>query len=267
MTAPAVQTYDSMLPVRFEAPAINPSPFGLYAVTDWQPNEGPSRFLTGVEIRPTGNFPGDQVGVWDAPWCSVPDLEGPRKEGTRRDGLDPFAPVTIWAIDICDLTAPSRTEVEQRAAQALRMRESVVFARQFADRLLTDAAALPGAIPAADDVVAALSIIEGEFAETNVLGYVHASPDWLPMLASAQLLTRSGPRWTTPGGHALVLDGGYRDGLGATMVATSAPLVGWRDEAAIRTSLDEHRNLYVAIAERTVLVGYEAVIGAVTVTP
>lgn len=173
----------------------------------------------------------------------------------------------MWAFDSCDLTAPSRAEVEQRAAQALRLRESVVVARQFAERLKLDAAYLPGVIPTADDVVTALSVIEGEFAEANVLGYVHLSPDWLPVLASAQLLTRSGTRWTTPGGHALVLDGGYRGGLGRTMVATSAPLLGWRDEVQIRTSLDERQNLYVAIAERSVLVSYEAVVAAVEVVP
>ncbi|WP_409437223.1 hypothetical protein [Mycobacterium sp. SMC-14] len=266
MTMPTPTVHDSPLPVAFDVPPINPAPGGLFAAVDWQPSDGPSRFLTGVELRGM-NFPGDQVGVWDVPWCGVPVLDGPRKEGTRGDVLDPFEPVTVWAFDACDLTAPSRAEVEQRAAQALRMRESVVVARQFATRLLADAAVLSGVIPTATDVVAALSTIEGEFSESNALGYVHASPDWLPVLVSAQLLTRSGARWTTPGGHALVLDGGYRAGLGATMIATSAPLLGWRDGVVTRTSLDERQNLYVAIAERSVLVSYEAVVAAVEIAP
>lgn len=51
------------------------------------------------------------------------------------------------------------------------------------------------------------------------------------------------------------------------MVATSAPLFGWRDAAQVRTAMDERHNIFAAVAERTVLVGYEAVIAAVTVTP
>jgi hypothetical protein len=262
-----VTTHPTPLPTVLTAPAQNPAPGGLYSATDWQPNDGPSRFLNGVEIR-SMNFPGDQVGIWDVPWCGVPDLDGPRKEGTRGSVLDPFTPVTVWAFDSCDLTEPSRREVEQRAAQALRLRESVAVARQFAERLLLDAADLPGAIPTAADVVAALSSVEGQFAEVNVLGYIHASPDWLPVLASALLITRSGTRWTTPGGHALVLDGGYRAGLGRTMVATSAPLLGWRDEVQIRTAIDQrHNNVFVAIAERSVLVTYEALVAAVEIAP
>lgn len=262
MTAP-VTTYTAPLPGRFEPPLQNPAPGGLYANTTWIEVGAASRHLMGVEVRPVGNFPGDQVGIWDAPWCSVPDLYGPRKEGTRAEGLDPFEPVTVWAFDSCDLTAQSRAEVEQRAAQALRMRESVMVARQFADRLLTDAAT-PQVV---DDAVTALAHLEGEFAEANVVGLVHLSPEWLPTLVSAHLVTRSGTKWLTPAGHSLVLDGGYSEGLGTAMVATSAPMFGWRDEAVVRTSLDERRNLYIAIAERTALVGYEAIVGAATVTP
>ncbi len=261
-----VTEHDSPLPVPFEAPFQNPAPGGLYPNVIWTEvsADEASRHLTGVEIR-GANFPGDQVGVWDVPWCGVPDLDGPRKDGERGGILDPFEPVVVWAFDSCDLTAPSRREVEQRAAQALRMRESVVVARQFADRLKLDAADL-GAIPQVDDVVAALSAIEGDLAEANVVGYVHLSPDWLPVLFSAQLVTRSGARWITPGGHAMVLDGGYVAGLGPTLAATSAPIFGWRDELQVRTSLDERRNLYIAIAERSITLGYEAVIAAVEIT-
>lgn len=272
MTAPTtlpdfpVSSHNKMLPVLFEPPAQNPAPGGLYPNTVWTPvgDQEASRHLTGVEVRPVGNF-GDAAssGVWDAPWCAVPDLDGDRKEGVRGDGLDPFDPVVVWAFDSCDLTEPSRAEVEARAAQTLRMRESVMVARQLADRLLVDA----GSPEVVDDAVTALAHIEGEFSDANAVGFVHLSPEWLPVLVSAQLVSKSGTKWVTPAGHTLVLDGGYRAGLGTAMVATSAPLFGWRDAAQVRTSLDERRNMYVAIAERTVLVGYEAVIGAVTVTP
>jgi hypothetical protein len=252
----------------FEAPAQTPAPGGLFAEVTWTAvlNSQPSRFLNGVEVRGV-NFPGaSQTGIWDAPWCSVPALDGPRKEGQRGGNLGPFDPVVVWAFDSCDLTEPSRREVEARASQALRLRESVMVARQLADRLKIDAAYLDS-IPAVADLVAALAHIEGAFAEANVVGLVHLSPEWLPVLVSAHLVTRSGTRWTTPGGHALVFDGGYRAGLGRTMIATSGPLFGWRDEPQVRTAADERHNTFVAVAERTVLVGYEAVVAAVEIEP
>ncbi|ORV89048.1 hypothetical protein [Mycolicibacterium iranicum] len=260
-------THPDMLPVRFEAPPVNPAPGGLYSTVFWTEvgTDEASRHLTGVEVR-GANFPGDQVGVWDAPWCGVPALDGDRKQGERGGILDPFDPLVVWAFDSCDLTEPSRREVEQRAAQAMRLRESVVVARQFAARLLVDAADLD-ATPAVPDVVAALAHIEAEFAEANVVGYVHASPAWLPVFVAAQLITRAGARWTTPGGHALVFDGGYRAGLGDTIVAISAPLFGWRDVPQVRTAADERHNVYVAVAERSVLVAYEAVVAAVEIAP
>lgn len=89
----------------------------------------------------------------------------------------------------------------------------------------------------------------------------------VPGLVAAHLVTRSGPRWITPAGHALVLDGGYRAGLGQTLVDTSAPLFGWRDQPEVRTAMDERHNTFVAVAERTVLVGYEALVAAVAVAP
>jgi len=78
-----VTTHPTPLPTYVNAPAINPAPGGLFAAVDWQPNDGPSRFLNGVELSGM-NFPGDQVGVWDVPWCDVPALDGPRKEGHAR---------------------------------------------------------------------------------------------------------------------------------------------------------------------------------------
>jgi hypothetical protein len=268
-TSTPVVTYTEPLPVPFDAPLVNPSPGGLYPAVLWAATgaDEPSRFLHGVEIRPAGNFGGDGAsGVWNAPWCGDPEPPDQVKEGERPDGLDPFQPVTVWAFDSCDLTEPSRAEVQDRAAQVLRVRESVMVAREFAARLLLDAADL-GPTPTVADVVAALAHIEGEFAEANVLGYVHLSPEWLPVLVSAQLLTRSGLNWTTPGGHTLVLDGGYRAGLDDTLVATSSPLFGWRDAPQVRTTIDERHNTFIAIAERSVLVGYEACIAAVEISP
>lgn len=260
-----------LAPVYFDAPLLNPSPGGLYPATLWTEigTDEPSRHLNGVEIRPTGNYGGELAsGVWEAAWCGEP-TPGQLKEGDRPDGLAPFEAITVWAFDSCDLTEPSRTEVQQRAAQIMRLREPVMVAREFAERLKLDATALVGgALPQVADPVAALAVIEGAFAQANTLGFLHLSPEWLPVLASAQVLTRSssGGGFITPGGHRLILDGGYVDGLDSTIVATSQPF-GWRDQVQLRTAIDERHNLYVAVVERTVLIGYEAVVAAVEIVP
>lgn len=266
MTAPVTQ-YDTMLPVLFDAPLQNPAPGGLYAAVTWTDIDAdePSRHLTGVEVREAGNYPGDQTGVWDADWCGVPDLDGPRKEGERGVGLDPFTPVVVWAFDSCDLTAPSRAEVEQRAAQALRIRESVMVARQFAERLKSDAAAHLDPASTTDDPAVALGHIEAALAEANTVGAVHVSPHLRPLLVSRQLLRpNNSGGYLTPGGHRLIFDGGYVAGLDDQIIATSAPLFGWRDETQLRSAVDERHNAYIVVAERSVTVGYEAVLAAVT---
>ena len=54
--------------------------------------------------------------------------------------------------------------------------------------------------------------------------------------------------------------------LGDTLIATS-PTFGWRDEAvAVRETIRHELNLFVAIAERAVLIAYEALIGAAEIT-
>ena len=56
-------------------------------------------------------------------------------------------------------------------------------------------------------------------------------------------------------------------GRGArAQVATSAPIFCWRDEVALREAIKAEHNRCVAIAERSVVVGYEHALAAVTVT-
>ena len=70
---------------------------------------------------------------------------------------------------------------------------------------------------------------------------------------------------TTPAGHRWVFGGGYAaGGLGDTLVATS-PIFGWRDEVALRDATKYEHNLFAAVAERSVLIGYEKNLGAATV--
>lgn len=268
MTAPTslpdfpVTAHTSPLPVPFEAPPVNPSPNGLYAATNWTEigERQPSRHLNGVEVKGP-NYGGDNAfGVWDADWCTPPQLGGPRKEGERPGVLPPFESVTVWSYDECDLTAPSRREVEQRAAQIFRLQEQTAVEREVANRLLLDVGA-PAVRPT---LKAAVAYLEGELAKTNTLGFIHAGAHLVAL--EAGLFVASGTVRKSPAGHTWIIGGGYVEGLGDTLVATSQPF-GWRDQMQVRTAMDERANIFAAIAERTVLIGYEAVIAAVTVTP
>jgi hypothetical protein len=257
------ETGATLAPVQFDAPLANPAPGGLYAATAWtdEPAGGPLRWLAdGVVVRPH-NYGGENAfGVWAADWCASPDdlAEGDIKDGVRPITPDSFAPVTVWAYDECDLTAPSQAEIVERVQQNLRLQEPVAVEREFAARALLDAGTPTGA----DDLVEAISILEAAFAKTNTVGLVHASPAWAAVADRHNLIRRSGGALRTPLGHRWVLGGGYADGLGGTLVATG-PTFGWRGEVTTTETTKPQHNLAVAIAERSVVVGYEAAVAAV----
>lgn len=261
---------DSLLPTYFVPPPRNPAPGGLWNAVSWTEEAGAPRWLGegGVALLSavTGNFGGaDSAGVWGAPWCADPGSGsgGELKTGVRPDDPEPFFATTSWSYDECDLSAPSRAEVQTRAAQVLRLNEPTMVAREFSSRLLLDA----GAPIAGGDLAEAIGEVECLFANTNGIGAVHCSPFLLPHLVSHNLVSRSGVGgWLTPSGHLLVVDGGYRAVLGdALLVCTSRPLFGWRLGVEIRDAIDYENNRYFAIAERSVVIGYEAPLGAVSV--
>lgn len=262
-----VTAYGHMLPVHFEAPAVNPATPGLYTATFWTEvgTDEPSRFLNGVELRGP-NYGGDNAaGIWGAPWCAVPPIDqDERKEGTRPPSLDPFEPVTVWAYDECDLTEPSRAEVQARAGQVFRLQEQPMVEREFAARLLVDAGEVPGGIATRPTLKEAVAYLEGAMAETNTVGFFHVAADLVAI--EPDMFARSGTARVSPSGHTWVIGGGYVAGLDNTIVATWKPF-GWRDTVQIRTAINERRNTFAAIAERSVLVGYEAVVAAVEIAP
>ena len=251
-------------PVVFDAPLVNPAPNGLYGATSWADEGEPNRWLTaGVQVRPH-NYGGEQAfGVWSGSWCGAPADPNDKKRGTRPN-MDPdaFDPITAWAEDDCDLTAPSRAEVIERAQQNLRLLEQNAVETEFAARMLTDA----GTAHTAANIVDAVSQLENMLARTNTIGLIHASPGWAAIAAQAMLLVRSGSSLKTPLGHTWVFGGGYVDALGTRLVATS-PTFGWRGEAAVRSTEYFEWNRFFAVAERNVVVGYEKAVGAVQITP
>ncbi|AHJ88311.1 major capsid pentamer protein [Mycobacterium phage 39HC] len=255
MTTPAAPVLNAW---RFKAPPVTPLAQGLYAATDWQAQ---GRFFNGVEVEGPNYGGEDSFGIWEADWCDVPPIDqAERKEGHRPDLLPPFDRMTVWAYDECDLTLPSRNEVEERAAQVLRLEEQTAVEREFANRLLEDA----GTPEAVASLKLAVGYLEGEAAKANTPVWFHVGAQW----ASQEfgLFIKTGTRWTSPLGHTWVVGGGYVDGLVNTIVATSQPF-GWRDAPDVRTAVDERHNLYAAVAERSVCIAYEAVIAAAQIAP
>lgn len=252
----------SLLPVVFNAPLANPSPTGLFAGVQWYEDEGPLRWLgSGVEVR-VFNYGGDtSFGVWQAdPFSLTADLgEGDVKvPGGLPDSPAVFEPFTSWAADACDLTAGSQAEVQVRAQQILRMEEQTAVEEQFAVRLLSDA----GTATPVGDIVDAVGVLEARLAVTNTVGAIHASAQLAAAAAQAQLIRYSGTKMLTPMGHQWLFGGGYVSGLHGTLVASS-PLFGWRGPVSLRTAVKQDRNLFYAVAERSLAVGYETVLGAV----
>lgn len=293
MTTPAV-----IPALEYEVPLANPSPSGLYTATSWTEVTGPSRFLgAGVRFR-AHNYGGEAAfGVWDAEWCVDPS--GQLKEGERPGFLDPFAPITVWAYDECDLTSQSHSDILERVQQNLRLLEQTAVERELAERLLIDSgsAGTSGGlyappVPEADgdklyvpfntevgdklyptgdstitdvpDIIAAVSRIEAEFAITNTTGFIHAGAQWAAYAMRFNLVTRSGAALKSPMGHTWVFGGGYVKGLENVIVGTS-PTYGWRDAVQVRESIDTRHNKRIAVAERNVVVGYEHLVGAARV--
>lgn len=249
-------------PVVFEAPLVNPAPNGLLAATNWTDEAGPLRWLaSGVDVR-VFNYGGEAAfGEWMADWCAqTDDLDaGDIKTGQRPDFPDTFLPITTWAFDECDLTQRSQDEVQTRAQQTLRLQEPNAVEAAFAERLLTDA----GTPEAVASLKAAVGYLEGELAKTNTVGFIHAGAQW----ASQQfgLVIKSGTRLVSPLGHTWVFGGGYVDGLDQTLVATSQPF-GWRGEVMVQGAPKLEWNRYRAIAERSLVIGYEAVVAAAVIS-
>lgn len=252
-----------LAPVVFDAPLVNPAAGGLFAATVWQTDDGPLRWLpSGVGIRPYNYGGEDAFGVWTAPWdAALSDLtEVDVKTGERPEIPELFLPMTVYGYDQIRLDVEDETEAQVRAAQNLRLLEPVAVEGQFAERMLDDASTPT----ASDDLIEALGVLESAFAVTNTTGFVHASPKWLPRACASLLAVRSGVGLKTPGGHTWVFGGGYVEGLGDTLVATSQPF-GWRGPVAVRGAVKPEWNRFAVIAERSLVVGYEAVIGAATI--
>ena len=252
-------------PVVVDAELVNPAPYGLDAAVAWTDESVPLRWLpSGVEIRPF-NYGGEsQFGVWTADWCAAEEDLDPvedLKRGARPEFPDAFVAMTTWAEDHCDLRAPSRDEVRKRAQQVHRLQEPNAVETAFAARLLADA----GTATAAADVVEAVSALEALLAKTNTVGVIHAGAQWAARAAEKGLIRYLNGKTVSPLGHQWALGGGYVDALGDKLVATS-PVLGWRGPVSVKDAPSLRVNEFLAVAERSLVVGYEQSVGAVEIT-
>lgn len=247
----------------FRTPLAAPAPQGLFSAVTWQEESEALRWLvSGIQFE-VWNYDVDaQFGVWDAPWCAAEaDLtSGDRKEPGDRPEWPPFfLPMTTWAADKCSPRPEDRAEVRTRVQQVHRLKEPNEVEKHLAPRLLA------GAEDTADDLVGALGHLEGLLAETNTVGVIHASATWAASAAQANLVRWTGGKMLTPMGHQWVFGGGYVGALQDTLVATS-PVFGWRGQVHTKEEPYGRLNEFRAVAERSLLVGFEALVGAVDVT-
>lgn len=253
----------ALSPVTFDAPLLNPAPNGLFAATQWTDETGPLRWMpSGVDFHVFNYGGGSQFGVWTAAWNAKESDLGANdvKEGVRPEFPDTFLALTTYAADECDLLKTSRDEIDTRAQQVHRLQEPNQVEATLAARMLADAT-----LGTAADIVAAVGKLEAAFAKTNTVGLIHASAGLATLAAKEGLITRSGSVLKSPLGHTWVFGGGYVDTLGTKLIATS-PTYGWRGSVTQRVAPSMEVNEYVAIVERSLVVGYEALVGAVNIT-
>ncbi|WP_280332878.1 hypothetical protein [Nocardia wallacei] len=257
-----ITTASTALPVVFDAPPQPTQGHGLYAAATLFDNAGPTReLLSGLEIRPYNCD--DGVGTYSTELCD--DDPAVKAAGERGEPLT-FMPLVVWAASEC---RPDQTEAEiqARATHTRSLHEPLLVESAFAARLLTDAGA-PIVVP---DLATAIGTLEEFLGEHGYTGYIHASRRWASAAGNLNAASGSGLMRTNLG-NTWVFGGGYADALGATLVATGA-LFAWRSpvfEQVVTVGSSPTpalNNSVYALSERTVTVGYECAVMAVTIDP
>jgi hypothetical protein len=249
-------------------PDLAPVPNGVYDAVAWvEDDEDVTRWLANGAAIQTVNFGfEDQFGVWTEDWCAAAASIVQDKQKQRPAYADlKFTAKTMFAWDqnaCARLHDEELSEVRERARQGLAVNEQRSFETTFGTRLIADAA---DATTAAD-LVAAIGYLEEQIALAGVKSAViHARPIWASVAASARLFQLRADGWHTPSGHLMVFGAGYIAGLANVLVATS-PMYGWRGAVRNFESLTPDLNLFTALSERSVMIGYEKAIAAVDVT-
>ncbi len=260
MSTPITTAADP-LAVIFDAPAVPSQGYGLYAAaTLIDTGEVPRELFAGVDIYPYNCDTG--FGSFSPDICT----DSPEKAPGSRGELSHADPLVIWAAAEC---APDQSEATQmgRARQIRTLQEPLIVESAFAAPTLTDA----GAAGSATSLMDAIGQLEVFLGELGYNGYLHASRKWAVEAGflnaangTAVLRTKLGNTW--------VFGGGYDSALGNTIVATGQ-VFAWRSapfERVVTTGSHvtaKYNNTVYALSERSVTVGYECGVHAVTITP
>lgn len=252
----------ALLPIRHTPAVIGPDR-GLYETVEWLADGSePFRALaTGVDVEQVNTGLDEQFGVWGENWCANPDaLESDKiKDRLNREYAN-FTSLPVYGYDAnqCgDMTEEARREVRQRALNSLTLNEQRAVETSTAIRML---AGVPEPPNYRANFFDAVSFLEGELAKKGITGYIHLGAQWAAH-AARYMLNDNG---RSPMGHTWVFGGGYVETLGWNLIATTRP-IGWRSSVSLREAYKYELNQYVAVAERTVLVAYEAVLASVNI--
>lgn len=250
-----------MPPMEFDAVRQSPAGYGLYSaalVTDLpDPANNAPRFHGGVHIRPVNCS--ESFGTWPTDPCAAPP-PGELKEGDRPTTDVIFNPIQPWAYDECD---PQETDEQSQALalQTLALQEPLLVESDFAATILADA----GVAQTAGTFLEAVGLIEEILGEAGYNGVIHASRRYAAQAADASLLVKNGLTYQTPLENTWAFGGGYASILGDTLVVTG-PVYVWRYKPFVETTLDPSINRRASVAERLIVVGYECVVAAVTIS-
>jgi len=253
-------TVTTPLAVVYDAPAVPPQGYGLYAAaTLLDSGDSPRELLAGIDLYGLNCDTG--VGSYGPVLCD--DSPPEKTPGARPDPLH-FDPLVVWAAAEC---APDQTEAEEmaRARQIRALHEPLIVESAFGAAMLSAA----GAADTAASLMEAVGNLEEWLGEQGYAGYIHASRKWAveagfvgAASGTAVLRTNLGNTW--------VFGGGYGSALGDTLVATG-PVTVWRStpfEQVVTTGSHvtaAYNNSVYALSERVVTVGYECAVHAVAV--
>lgn len=242
-----------------EAPPVRPVGFGLLAaasVTTLTGDAAARAGLFGVEWVPPPCRPANR---WPAN-CDGPFPPGGKIIYDREDRAqsDPFG---VYYAEECAPVGLSE-DLGARARAGLAQGESRPVEQELWDYFDRDGAVTdngPGR-----GLADTLGHLEEELGNrSGSLGVIHAPSRVAAHAAAANLLRYDGPVPRTPRGHAWVFGDGYDPARGNAGIAdgvrlvATGPVWAWRTDVTVTGPFFDHSvNLYVALAERTYVVGW-----------
>lgn len=257
---------------RVEAIPGTPSPYGLLsAATILEPSD--PHELNGIEWEPLSC-----AAALTTDYCSDDPEFDPTKTFVDGGGTRTAAPVTVYYGRKCSPLGQDFSEASTYARAGLAIGEPAALEGWFQTNVLaveaTDLTPAGGAVTPAQ----ALGILEGFLGlEYGGVGVVHVPLSLASVFGAANVLLDKGTRRETWPGNLVALGAGYEVNSGPEAapadtfwVYITGPVVVRRAGADTpaggdRDALDVSLNDRYVLAERTSVISYECVVGAVQV--